>query len=442
MRYGPLHMLSFSCLLVLISQLAHFVLENLDALLGLEVNLLNNVLILDRPTKATAYSEAEMSPVYPHSIKDIHEMIKSVKDFRMSKTAVTCNYWTLDAPTHFDWKTQPKDEIKNAPHDFHKWAAMAYIEECIMKKYRKQLLLKSKAASFLCNAISTTFLPFIKLKKIIVPGTKTTQTVLEYHFADGMKVDPDISKADFDVNEIMSKSNQVVYINAAHTVLESLHRTVKNDKFAKCTPRSTEIASDIAICVKALQRVKSTLLYCPSAAHLLTQAILINAHQLHKMSSAEMDVSINTDDENYKVDPSSIPDLPQVPPMKASKSADGTNMHTKKPTNISEEKDNPPNNSATQHREIKKAAKQADGGGDGDDKEEEEDSSSEEEDDSSSEEEEDSSSEEEDDSSLEEEGDECYESPSRHSFSYLIRSQMDSYYVSIPWDASWVTHGS
>ena len=272
MRYGPLHTLSFSRLSVLISQLAHFVLENLDALLGLEVDLLNNVLIPDRPTKATAYSEAEMLPTYPHSIRDIHAMIKSMKDFRTSKTAVTCNYWTLDAPTHFDWKTQPKDKIKNAPRDFRKWAAAAYIEERIVKKYRKQLLLKSKAASFLRNAISTTFLPFIKLKKIIVPGTKTTQTVLEYRFADGMKADPDISKADFDVNEIMSKSNQVVYINAARTVLESLHRTVKNNKFAKRTPRSTEIASDVAICVKALQRVKSTLLSCPSAAHLLTQA--------------------------------------------------------------------------------------------------------------------------------------------------------------------------
>ena len=36
----------------------------------------------------------------------------------------------------------------------------------------------------------------------------------------------------------------------------------------------------------------------------------------------------------------------------------------------------------------------------------------------------------------------CYESPPRHSFSYLIRSRMDSYYVSVPRDASWVTHGS
>ena len=123
-------------------------------------------------------------------------------------------------------------------------------------------------------------------------------------------------------------------------------------------------------------------------------------------SSAETDVSIDTDDEHYKVDPSSIPDLPQVPPIKASKSADGTNMRTKKPANINEERDNPPDDSATQHREIKKAAKEADEGGDGDDEEEEDDSSSEEEDDSSSDEEEDSFSEEEDDSSSEEEGDE------------------------------------
>ena len=199
-----------------------------------------------------------------------------------------------------------------------------------------------------------------------------------------MKADPDISKVDFDVNKIMSKSNQVVYINTTHPVLESLHCTIKNNKFAKCAPPSTEIASDIAICVKALQWVKSTLLYCPSAAHLLTQAILINAHRLHKMSSVETDVSIDMDDEHYKVDPSSIPDLLQVPPMKAF-------------ANISEEKDNPPNNSATQHQEIKKATKQADKGGDGDDEEEEEDNLLEEEDDSLLEEEGDSSWEEEGD---------------------------------------------
>ena len=150
-----------------------------------------------------------------------------------------------------------------------------------------------------------------------------------------MKADPDISKVDFDVNKIMSKSNQVVYINTTHPILESLHCTIKNNKFAKCAPPSTEIASDIAICVKALQWVKSTLLYCPSAAHLLTQAILINAHRLHKMSSVETDVSIDMDDEHYKVDPSSIPDLLQVPPMKAFKSADGTNMHMEKlPTSV------------------------------------------------------------------------------------------------------------
>ena len=38
--------------------------------------------------------------------------------------------------------------------------------------------------------------------------------------------------------------------------------------------------------------------------------------------------------------------------------------------------------------------------------------------------------------------DECYESSSHHSFFYLIRSRMDFYYVSVPRDASWVTHGS
>jgi hypothetical protein len=58
------------------------------------------------------------------------------------------------------------------------------------------------------------------------------------------------------------------------------------------------------------------------------------------MLSINTDVSINTDNKNYKVDPSFIPDLPQVLPMKAIKSVDGTNMPTKKPANNSEEKDN------------------------------------------------------------------------------------------------------
>ena len=36
----------------------------------------------------------------------------------------------------------------------------------------------------------------------------------------------------------------------------------------------------------------------------------------------------------------------------------------------------------------------------------------------------------------------CYESSSRHSFFLSYRSRMDSRYVSVPRDASWITHGS
>lgn len=201
-----------------------------------------------------AYSKTVLPTSYPESTHAIKHMIKAMKVFR-AEGALTTNHWSLDAPSHFDWKKNT--EIKNADRDLRKWAAAAYIEELTVKSYRKSLLLKCKPASFIRKALAETLSPFINRKRIIVPGSSRTEVVAEYTFADKLKVAADADNADFDMAEVMSSREEVAYINAARSAVSTLHTKITNSEYVRRTPGSQNIAPDILEHLERLERVRT-----------------------------------------------------------------------------------------------------------------------------------------------------------------------------------------
>jgi hypothetical protein len=227
----------------------------------------------------------------------------------------TTGHWSLDAPSHFDWRSlrDPKKN-KNRRRDFYKWAASAFVEERLVKQYRKKLFEISAAAAFIRCRLADAFLSLVQPH----PGPKRIGIVHCYVFPDGIELDGETEKSDlkFDVLDLVDNSDKTLYLNKAKRSITKLKKSINSFPYAKRTPGNTTIDPDVQHHATLLERVCGTFCFSISLLHFI-QALIVNAYRLQKMSAfaADNDMDpedIDPEDEEYAVDPSTIIGLPLI----------------------------------------------------------------------------------------------------------------------------------
>lgn len=178
-----------------------------------------------------------------------------MKAVKSSKFTLTTNHWTLDATSHFDWKVVNSDKNKNSVRDFRKWAVAAYIEERLVLAYRKKLIDKSAAASYLRNTLVSTFAPFVRPSNVIDEASGKKKLIAEYRFPDKLKSNPDVSMDELDIDDVIARNGEVIYIKTARAAINAVQNSIRNLKYAKRTPASNEIDPDVHLYAIHLQRV-------------------------------------------------------------------------------------------------------------------------------------------------------------------------------------------
>jgi hypothetical protein len=220
----------------------------------MEHDILSKLHIPPRPTEGRAYKPEAMSKAYRGSNARITKMVKLMKAFKPSSKSPVGS-WSLDARCHSDWKDPDPLKNRNKNRDFYKWAAGAFIEELLVSQYRSSLLSSSDAAVFLRKGLITAFQPFVQPHSI--PRNDKFVKVTTFCFPDLIKCRIEVPSITNDIDNVIDNNDKVIYLNKARTSIDSLHRSIQKNPFAKRTiAASSDIDPDVSIASKALYRVR------------------------------------------------------------------------------------------------------------------------------------------------------------------------------------------
>lgn len=172
-----------------------------------------------------------------------------------SKKATTdsTGHWALDAHSHQTWRIAHQ---KNQDRDFRKFACAAFLEETVVKNYRKKLFHASTVAKYLRTSLRTTLAPFVKPYNVISKGKKTVTAVQLYVFPDNQKNTTQTTPPDIDIDDMVDSSDKIAYIKKGCKGIKSLKKSILNHPSTKLFPGSSKTNRAVADCIASLERVR------------------------------------------------------------------------------------------------------------------------------------------------------------------------------------------